>query len=93
MSLKPEFNFDTFKVHPCLFEIGSCPNDYHMCPYYHEKPKDEDPDMLDEDNELNGERSDPPRRPPSLFGYLGSTGDICFNQKKSEYRVDKCPCG
>ena len=29
----------------------------------------------------------------SLFGYVGSTGDICFNQKKSEYCVDKCPCG
>ena len=81
MSLKPEFNFDTFKVHPCQLDEGSCPNDYHICPYYHKKAK------------LNDKRVDEQRRPPSLFGYLGSTGDICFNQKKSEYHVDKCPCG
>ena len=34
MSLSPDFNVDTFKVHKCQLD-KSCPNDYHLCPYYH----------------------------------------------------------
>ena len=34
MSLSPEFNLDTFKVHKCQLD-KNCPNDYHLCPYYH----------------------------------------------------------
>ena len=34
MSLSPDFNLDTFKVHKCQLD-KSCPNDYHLCPYYH----------------------------------------------------------
>ena len=75
MSLKPEFNIDTFKVHKCQLD-SDCPNDYHVCPYYHKS-----------------EKVDEARRPPLLFGYLGSTGDICFNQRRSEYCPEHCPCG
>ena len=38
MSLSPEFNIDTFKVHKCQLE-ENCPNDYHLCPYYHKFTK------------------------------------------------------
>ena len=38
MSLTPDFNFDTFKVHQCQLDKG-CPNDYHVCPYYHKSIK------------------------------------------------------
>ena len=76
MSLSPKFNIDAFKVHKCQLDEGICPNDYHLCPYYHKKAK-----------------VDEMRRPPSLFAYLGSTGDICFNTKKKEYCPDKCICG
>ena len=38
MSLSPEFNLDTFKVHKCQLD-PNCPNDYHLCPYYHSKQK------------------------------------------------------
>ena len=75
MSLKPEFNIDTFKVHKCQLD-EACPNDYHICPYYHKS-----------------EKVDEQRRPPTLFGYTGSTGDLCFNQRKKVYCPDKCPCG
>ena len=34
MSLSSEFNLDTFKVHKCQLD-KNCPNDYHLCPYYH----------------------------------------------------------
>ena len=34
MSLSPDFNLDTFKVHKCQLD-KSCPIDYHLCPYYH----------------------------------------------------------
>ena len=34
MSLSSEFNLDTFKVHMCQLD-NNCPNDYHLCPYYH----------------------------------------------------------
>ena len=75
MSLKPEFNIDTFKVHKCQLD-GDCPNDYHICPYYHKS-----------------EGVDEQRRPQTLFGYMGSSGDLCFNQKKKVYCPEKCPCG
>ena len=42
MSLSPEFNIDTFKVHKCQLDEGICPNDYHVCPYYHKKSKVDD---------------------------------------------------
>ena len=29
-----DFNIDTFKVHECQLD-RKCPNDYHLCPYYH----------------------------------------------------------
>ena len=32
------FNIDTFKVHKCQLD-SSCPNDYHLCPYYHSSVK------------------------------------------------------
>ena len=38
MNLSPDFNFDIFKVHKCLLD-KNCPNDYHLCPYYHESIK------------------------------------------------------
>ena len=76
MSLSPKFNIDTFKVHKCQLDEEACPNDYHICPYYHKKAK-----------------VDEMRRPPSLFGYSGSTGDICFDSKKKVYCPEKCPCG
>ena len=38
MSLSTDFNLDTFKVHKCLLD-NDCPNDYHLCPYYHESIK------------------------------------------------------
>ena len=41
MSLSPEFNLDTFKVHKCQLD-KSCPNDYHLCPYYHNSVKGDD---------------------------------------------------
>ena len=34
MSLSPDFNLNTFKVHKCQLD-KSCPIDYHLCPYYH----------------------------------------------------------
>ena len=76
MSLSPKFNIDTFKAHKCQLDEGICPNDYHVCPYYHK-----------------GAKIDEMRRPPLLFGYSGSTGDSCFDQRKKEYCPEKCPCG
>ena len=38
MSLSQEFNLDTFKAHKCQLD-PNCPNDYHLCPYYHSKQK------------------------------------------------------
>ena len=75
MSLSPQFNIDTFKVHQCQLD-PDCPNDYHLCPYFHKS-----------------EKVDDMRRPPLLFGYTGTTGDICFNPKKKEYCPEKCPAG
>ena len=75
MSLKYQFNIDTFKVHKCQLD-KDCPNDYHLCPYYHKSLKD-----------------DKQRRPPLLFGYSGTTGDICYNVKKNKYNDKECPCG
>lgn len=34
LSSKFKFNLDSFKVHKCQLD-ASCPNDYHVCPYYH----------------------------------------------------------
>ena len=39
MSLSPKFNIDTFKVHKCQLDEDACPNDYHLCPYYHKGAK------------------------------------------------------
>ena len=41
MSLSSEFNLDTFKVHKCQLD-KNCPNDYHLCPYYHKSEKNDD---------------------------------------------------
>ena len=42
MSLSPKFNIDSFKVHKCQLDEGNCPNDYHLCPYYHKGAKVDD---------------------------------------------------
>ena len=75
MSLSPDFNLDTFKVHKCQLD-KNCPNDYHICPYFHKS--------VDGDDQ---------RRPPLLFGYSGSVGDLCFNEKKKKFCPKKCPLG
>ena len=46
MSLSSEFNLETFKVHKCQLD-ENCPNDYHLCPYYHSS------------NEFDGQRRPP----------------------------------
>jgi len=33
-----DFNIDTFKFHKCQLD-DQCPNDYHLCPYYHKSVK------------------------------------------------------
>ena len=33
-----EFNIDTFKFHKCQLD-SECPNDYHLCPFYHSSIK------------------------------------------------------
>ena len=38
LNLSQEFDIDTFKVHKCQLD-KHCPNDYHLCPYYHESAK------------------------------------------------------
>ena len=43
MSLSTKFNIDTFKVHKCQLDEGCCPNDYHICPYYHKGAKVDEP--------------------------------------------------
>ena len=40
MSLQAQFNIDTFKVHRCQLD-KDCPNDYHLCPYYHKSIKED----------------------------------------------------
>ena len=40
MSLSPQFNIDIFKVHKCQLD-KECPNDYHLCPYYHKSIKED----------------------------------------------------
>ena len=86
MSLSPNFNIETFKIHKCQLDDkeidkeddidDNCPNDYHLCPYYHKS--------IDGDDQ---------RRPPLLFGYLGNPGDLCFDEKKKKYCPKKCKCG
>ena len=75
MSLSPEFNLDSFKVHKCQLDKG-CPNDYHICPYYHKSAD-----------------GDEQRRPPSLFGYKGTFGELCFDKRKRKYYPNKCEFG
>jgi hypothetical protein len=41
MSLSPNFNIETFKIHKCQLD-KSCPNDYHLCPYYHKSIEGDD---------------------------------------------------
>ncbi len=41
MSLSPDFNLDTFKVHKCQLD-KNCPNDYHICPYFHKSVNGDD---------------------------------------------------
>ena len=38
-------------------------------------------------------KGDEKRRPYALFGYCGSTGDLCFNEKKKKYLPENCVCG
>ena len=68
MSLSSSFNIDTFKVHKCLNnEKEKCPNNYHLCPYYH----------------INAKKNrDGQRRPLPLFRYSGKFGEKCFREGK-----------
>ena len=75
LSSKFKFNLDSFKVHKCQLD-ASCPNDYHVCPYYHKS--------------IEGDEQ---RRPPSLFGYEGELGNVCFDQRKKKYCPNKCDYG
>ena len=71
-----EIDLLSFKVHKCQLD-KSCPNDYHICPYYHENKRD---------NEQK-------RRPPELFKYCSEICDACYDKRKGKYNVKKCPFG
>ena len=66
----------SFKVHKCQLD-QSCPNDYHLCPYYHENKK----------------ANEQKRRPPLLFRYSSEMCEFCYDKKKGKYNVKKCPYG
>ena len=71
-----EVNLSSFKVHKCLLD-KSCPNDYHLCPYYHECEKEKDSK----------------RRPLFLFRYSSEICDYCFDKNKKKYIIKNCPYG
>ena len=69
-------NLQTFKVHKCLLD-KSCPNDYHLCPFYHEFEKEKDTK----------------RRPPFLFRYSSEVCENCYDKRKGKYIKENCPFG
>ena len=70
-----DFSLKTFKVHKCQLDTdGKCPNDYHLCPYYHDSNKDK------HKNKEKDER----RRPLWLFRYSAEMCEECFDKKKTE---------
>ena len=71
-----KIDLSSFKVHKCLLD-KSCPNDYHLCPYYHECEKERDSK----------------RRPLFLFRYSSEICDYCFDKKKGKYIIKNCPYG
>lgn len=71
-----KINLQTFKVHKCLLD-KSCPNDYHLCPFYHECEKDKDAK----------------RRPPFLFRYSSEICENCYDKRKGKYIKENCPYG
>ena len=71
-----KINLQTFKVHKCLLD-KSCPNDYHLCPFYHECEKEKDKK----------------RRPPFLFRYSSEICENCFDRRKGKYIIENCPYG
>ena len=77
-----DFNLKTFKVHKCQLDTdGKCPNDYHLCPYYHDSNKDKNKDK------------DERRRPLWLFRYSSEMCEACYDKKKKRYIVKNCPLG
>ena len=73
---RKEINLQTFKVHKCLLD-KSCPNDYHLCPFYHECEKEKDKK----------------RRPPFLFRYSSEICENCYDKRKGKYIIENCPYG
>ena len=71
-----EIDLSSFKVHKCILD-KSCPNDYHLCPYYHDCLKDKDSK----------------RRPQFLFRYSSDICEYCFDKKKGKYIIKNCPYG
>ena len=71
-----QINLHSFKVHKCILD-KSCPNDYHLCPFYHHSLKDKDSQ----------------RRPPLLFRYCSEICEYCFDKNKKKYIVKNCPYG
>ena len=76
INIKEKGLLQTFKVHKCQLD-KSCPNDYHLCPFYHESQKSKDQK----------------RRPPFLFRYSSEICDYCFDKVKNKYIVENCPYG
>ena len=71
-----EIDLSSFKVHKCQLD-KTCPNDYHLCPYYHESEKEKDQK----------------RRPLFLFRYSSEVCEHCFDKKKKRYIIKNCPYG
>ena len=63
-------------MHKCQLD-KTCPNDYHLCPYYHESEKEKDQK----------------RRPLFLFRYSSEVCEHCFDKKKKRYIIKNCPYG
>ena len=79
-----DFSLKTFKVHKCQLDTdGKCPNDYHLCPYYHDSNKDK------HKNKDKDER----RRPLWLFRYSAEMCEECFDKKKKRYIAKNCSLG
>ena len=77
-----DFHLKTFKVHKCQLDTdGKCPNDYHLCPYYHDSNKHKNKDR------------DERRRPLWLFRYSSEMCEECYDKKKKKYIAKNCPLG
>ena len=79
-----DFHLKTFKVHKCQLDTdGKCPNDYHLCPYYHDSDK----------GKHKNKDKDERRRPLWLFRYSAEMCEECFDKKKKRYIAKNCPLG